>query len=416
MKFTEITESVKIALSSIGSNKVRSSLAALGVVVGISVVILMGWALSALDAALDDTINLMGEDVVYIDKFDWSGSVKWEEVRQRKDITLKQAQEVVEKAKTPVLATYALGSRSVTVKYQDNSISSASCSGVLSNYANTPTGEVEFGRFFSDFEANLGTKVVVIGYNINKTLFPNNDAIGKEVKVNGRRFKIVGVNKKQSTMMMDFLDNIVYIPLRSFYKIFGSDQSYTITLRAGSPDKIPEMKAEVEGLMRSIRNLKPGMENDFSMNESKQFEEMMANFRMYVWGIGLGMTVLSFIVGIIGVMNIMFVSVVERTKEIGIRKALGAPRASILTQFIVEATVLCFIGAIVALLVCTVLVFAIGTIVPMIMPALSFLSPFMPVNLFIIATVVSVFVGICAGFVPAYRAAKLDVVDALRFD
>lgn len=416
MKFTEITESVKIALSSIGSNKVRSSLAALGVVVGISVVILMGWALSALDAALDDTINLMGEDVVYIDKFDWSGSVKWEEVRQRKDITLKQAQEVVEKAKTPVLATYALGSRSVTVKYQDNSISSASCSGVLSNYANTPTGEVEFGRFFSDFEANLGTKVVVIGYNINKTLFPNNDAIGKEVKVNGRRFKIVGVNKKQSTMMMDFLDNIVYIPLRSYYKIFGGNQSYTITLRAGSPDKIPEMKAEVEGLMRSIRNLKPGMENDFSMNESKQFEEMMANFRMYVWGIGLGMTVLSFIVGIIGVMNIMFVSVVERTKEIGIRKALGAPRASILTQFIVEATVLCFIGAIVALLVCTVLVFAIGTIVPMIMPALSFLSPFMPVNLFIIATVVSVFVGICAGFVPAYRAAKLDVVDALRFD
>lgn len=416
MKFTEITESVKIALNSIRSNKVRSSLAALGVVVGISVVILMGWALSALDAALDDTINLMGEDVVYIDKFDWSGSVKWEEVRQRKDITLKQAQEVVEKAKTPVLATYALGSRSVTVKYQDNSISSASCSGVLSNYANTPTGEVEFGRFFSDFEANLGTKVVVIGYNINKTLFPNNDAIGKEVKVNGRRFKIVGVNKKQSTMMMDFLDNIVYIPLRSYYKIFGGNQSYTITLRAGSPDKIPEMKAEVEGLMRSIRNLKPGMENDFSMNESKQFEEMMANFRMYVWGIGLGMTVLSFIVGIIGVMNIMFVSVVERTKEIGIRKALGAPRASILTQFIVEATVLCFIGAIVALLVCTVLVFAIGTIVPMIMPSLSFLSPFMPVNLFIIATVVSVFVGICAGFVPAYRAAKLDVVDALRFD
>lgn len=416
MKFTEITESVKIALNSIRSNKVRSSLAALGVVVGISVVILMGWALSALDAALNDTINLMGEDVVYIDKFDWSGSVKWEEVRQRKNITLHQAEEIVRLAKTPVVATYEINALGITVKYKDNSINTASCSGVLSNYSETPTGEIATGRFFSEFEANLGAKVAIIGYNINKTLFPNDDAIGKEIKVNGRKFTVIGVNKKHSTMMMDFLDNIVHIPLRSYYKIFGGNQSYTITLRAGSPDKIPEMKAEVEGLMRSIRNLKPGMENDFSMNESKQFEEMMANFRMYVWGIGLGMTVLSFIVGIIGVMNIMFVSVVERTKEIGIRKALGAPRASILTQFIVEATVLCFIGAIVALLVCTVLVFAIGTIVPMIMPALSFLSPFMPVNLFIIATVVSVFVGICAGFVPAYRAAKLDVVDALRFD
>lgn len=416
MKFTEITESVKIALSSIGSNKVRSSLAALGVVVGISVVILMGWALSALDAALDDTINLMGEDVVYIDKFDWSGSVKWEEIRQRKDITLKQAQEIVEKVKTPVLATYYLDAYGVTVKYKDNSVNTAYCNGVLSNFASTPTGEIEYGRFFSDFEANLGAKVVIIGYNINKTLFPNNDAIGKEIKVNGRKFKIVGVNKKHSTMMMDFLDNIVHIPLRSYYKIFGSDQSYTITLRSGSPDKIPEMKAEVEGLMRSIRNLKPGMDNDFSMNESKQFEEMMKNFRLYVWGIGLGMTVLSFIVGIIGVMNIMFVSVVERTKEIGIRKALGAPRASILMQFIVEATVLCFIGAILALFVCAVLVFAIGTIVPMFVPALSFLSPFMPVNLFVVATLVSVFVGIFAGFVPAFRAAKLDVVEALRFD
>lgn len=416
MKFAELTEAVKIALNSIKSNKLRSFLASLGVVVGISVVIMMGWALSALDGALQDTFNLMGVDMVYLDKWDWSGGAKWEEVRQRKDITREQVDEFIAKAKTPALATLEISSFNSIVKYKDQTLTTGSTKGVLSDYTHTPGGEITDGRFFTETEANGGRNVVIIGYNINKTLFPNNDALGKEIKINGFKFTVIGISKKQSTVMMDFLDNIVTIPVKAFARIYGINRSYTLAIKAGTPERLEEVKAEAEGLMRSIRNVKPGTKNDFSLNDSKQFEDVMKKFRMYVWGIGLGMTILSFIVGIIGIMNIMFVSVVERTKEIGIRKALGAPRRSILVQFIVESAVLCFIGAVTSLIFCSVLVFAIAKILPMFVPALSFLSPIMPLNLFIISTVVSIVVGILAGFIPAYRAANLYVVDALRFE
>lgn len=416
MKFSEISEAIKIALHSIKSNKMRSFLASLGVVVGISVVILMGWALSALDAALQDTINLMGADMVYLDKWDWSGGSKWEEIRQRKSITRDQVDEFIEKVKTPEVATPEISQNGAVVKYKDQTLNTASCSGTLSDYSLTKGGEITEGRFFNEMETNLGRNVAVIGYNINKALFPDGGALGKEIKINGFKYTVIGVAKKQSTVMMDFLDNIIKVPLKSFAKIFGSNGSYTITIKAGNTDRLEEVKAEAEGLMRSIRNVKPGEDNDFSLNDTKQFEESMKKFRVYVWGIGLGMTVLSFIVGIIGIMNIMFVSVVERTKEIGIRKALGAPKSSILVQFIIEAAVLCFIGAITALFVCSIIVFALAKIIPMFVPSLTFLSPFMPLNLFIIATLVSIVVGILAGLIPAYRAAKLDVVDALRFE
>lgn len=416
MKFSEVNESVKIALDSIKSNKMRSFLASLGVVVGISVVILMGWALSALDKALDDTFELMGADMIYLDKWDWTGSVKWEDQMQRKDITKKQADQFIKKIKSAEIATPEVSSNGVTIKYQDKSISTAQCSGTLSDYSLTKNGEVIQGRYFSEIESRTSTNVVVIGYNINKSLFPNDDAIGKIIKINGHKFTVIGVSKKQSTVMMDFLDNIVKIPIRTFAQIFGKNMSYSISIKAGSQDKLEEVKVEAEGIMRSLRNIQPGKPNDFSLNDSKQFEDMMGKFRIYVWGIGIGMTILSFIVGIIGIMNILFVSVVERTKEIGIRKALGAPKRSILFQFIVEAAVLCLIGAIVSLIVCSILVFALANILPIFVPTLSFLEPFMPLNLFIIATIVSIVVGILAGFIPAFRASNLNVVDALRYE
>jgi putative ABC transport system permease protein len=216
---------------------------------------------------------------------------------------------------------------------------------------------------------------------------------------------------------MDFIDNQVFIPLTTFNAVMGDfGRSFSIAVKAGSPDRLDYVRSQTRGHMRMIRNLDPWEEDDFSINETKAFESTVKEIRYTVWGIGIGMTVLSFVVGIIGIMNIMFVSVTERTKEIGIRKAIGAKKRSILLQFIVEAAALSFIGAIIAFLGCSGLVYLVATLVPKAVPELSFLSPVIPYQLLLIASVVSIFVGMLAGLIPAIRASNLDPVDALRYE
>lgn len=213
--------------------------------------------------------------------------------------------------------------------------------------------------------------------------------------------------------MMDFVDNRIVMPLNTFIKVYGKDRDYEIGVKAGG-ENLDEVRYETQGIMRSLRNIKPGDKDDFSINESKVFEEQSKVMRAAVYGVGIGMTMLSFIVGIIGIMNIMFVSVTERTKEIGTRKAVGAKSRSILLQFIIEATALCFIGALLSFIFCSILIYAVATILPKYIPETSFLTPFLPLNLLLLASAISLIVGVIAGVVPAMRAAKLSPIDALR--
>lgn len=417
MKFFEISESVKIAFDSIKTNKMRAALASLGVVIGISFVILMGWVLSALDGALEDTFSVMGTDILYVDKWDWAGGGNWKTEKQRKPVSLFQAKEFCSRIKTAELAVPVARNHGIKIKYNGESTTGINIQGTKSDYSRTSGGTIIQGRFFNQNEDLTASNVVVLGYGINKTLFPNNDGIGKEIKIEGHKCTVIGVVKKQSTMLMDFIDNQVYVPIQFFVNIFGDyGRTISIAVKAHNLAELDEVRAETEGLMREVRNIKPGQPNDFSINETKAFEKTVEKLRLYVWGIGIGMTVLSFIVGIIGIMNIMFVSVAERTKEIGIRKAIGAPNRSILYQFLVESSVLCLFGAFISLLVCSTFVFAVATILPKFVPETSFLSPIMPYNLLIIASLVSIIVGVLAGLLPALRASKLNPVDALGYE
>jgi putative ABC transport system permease protein len=290
--------------------------------------------------------------------------------------------------------------------------------GTRYNYAETPAGDVVEGRFFSIFEDKINSNVVVVGYKVAQLLFPDGNVLNKEIRIKGKKFKVVGIVKKQSTMLMDFLDNQIYLPMGTFMSTFGGKRSRSVSIgvKVGNLDRMNAVRAESIGLMRLIRNLKPYQEDDFSINETKAFEEMVATMRKSVWGIGMGLTMLSFIVGIIGIMNIMFVSVSERTREIGIRKAIGAKKSSILTQFIVESASLCFIGAIISFVLCSAIIFLAATLLPKANESLSFLSPVMPFQFLIIGASVSIFVGILAGLIPAFRAASLDPIEALRYE
>ena len=416
-RIIELIEAIKLAFNSLKSNKMRSGLASLGVVVGISVVILMGWILGGLDKAVQDTFNSIGEDMLYVDKWEWAGGKNWKDLRYRKNITLEQIKTFSEKMQSAELVIPIASAWQATIKSENESYQGISMRGTSSDFGLTSGGELLEWRFFTNMEDEYGTNVVVIGYNVYNTIFPSGGAIGREIKINKYKFTVIGVIKKQGTMFFDMMDNMVYIPLGTFLSDFGArDRSLSIAVKAGSAERMDEVRDETRGWMRIIRNLQPDDEDDFSINETKAFEESMQTIRLYVWGIGIGMTSLSFLVGMIGIMNIMFVTVTERTKEIGIRKAIGAKNSSILMQFLVESSALCFVGAIISLVLCSAIAYITATYLPEHIKGVAFLTKFLPLELFIIATTTSVFIGMAAGLIPAMRAAGLDPVEALRFE
>jgi putative ABC transport system permease protein len=377
----------------------------------------MGWILSGLDSAMMDTFKIIGVDMLYVDKWDWSGGKHWKELRQRKPITMDQTDEFQERIKAAELTFASARNWGASIKYDNETFQGIAIVGTESAHARTPAGDILVGRHFTPYEERIGSNVVVLGYNVYNTIFPEGNAIDKTIKINGHKFNVAGVITKQGTMFFDFIDNQVFIPLTTFNSVMGNfGRSFSIAVKAGSEERLDYVRSQTRGHMRMIRNLDPWEEDDFSINETKAFESTVKEIRYVVWGVGIGMTVLSFMVGIIGIMNIMFVSVTERTKEIGIRKAIGAKKRSILLQFIVEAATLSFVGAIIAFVGCSALVYLVATLVPKAVPELSFLSPMIPYQLLLIASVVSIIVGMLAGLIPAIRASNLDPVDALRYE
>lgn len=415
-RLSEVQESFRIAVASLRVNLMRSILTTAGVVVGVVLVVLMGWTISGLDAVWEKTISIIGKDMIYIDKWNWAGGGNWRLMEARKDITFEQATALsmrMESAEETIPLTRKWGG-SVSL---GNTSLRCSIMGTTTNYGNTSAGTTMEGRFFSDIEEREAEKVVVIGFNIKKNFFPDESPIDKSIKIAGVPYRIVGVIEKRGFLFMDFIDNQVFIPLYAFRSSFGFfDRSFSVGLKAGSEKMLNIVRDEAIGHMRSIRNVPPAAEDDFSINEMKAFDEQAKKIRLGIWVVGIGLTLLAFIVGSIGIMNIMYVSVTERTKEIGIRKAIGARRASILAQFLIESSMLCLIGALIAFPIAQILVGSAQYLAVHVFEQdwAAVVSPFVPLNLLGIAVGVSIVVGLLAGILPAIKASGLDPVEALR--
>lgn len=413
MRVSEYFESARIAYQAISANKTRSFLTSLGIVIGIFFVIMMGWFIDGLDTAFEKTINSIGTDMLYVDKWSWGGSDDWRNVQKRKPITYRQAIEVGKKMNGAEMVEPHTSKWGGKISYGGNTLTGVSIVGITAPFVNTPSGNLKEGRFFSDAEDIHSVEVVILGYKVANSFFPDRSPLGETMRINGRKFTVIGVVNKRGTIITDFIDNQVFIPIQTFMGMFGTARrGVQIAVKAGSQDMLDEVREETRAITRQVRNLKPGEKDDFTINESQMFRDEMGTIRIYVWGIGIGLTGLSFFVGIIGIMNIMFVSVTERTKEIGIRKALGAKNRSIMWQFLVESSTLCFCGAVIGFIACAIVIGGITTA----FPDVDFLAPYVPPHLLFIASLVSIFVGILAGLIPAYRASRLDPVEALRYE
>jgi putative ABC transport system permease protein len=402
-------EGLLIAFRALRSNKVRTSLTMLGIFIGITVVVLMSTAIKGIDNSFQQGISALGSDVLYIDKWAWFSNEDWWRLRNRKNIDMEDYEKFKELARLPIAVAPVINSRQ-TVKYQDRRVEDVFLNGSSSDYVKTTNFTFDQGRFYSEVESNASRQVAVIGSEIAKNLFPRGDALDKTIKVGGANYKIVGVLSEQGSFILGPFnpDNQVFIPIGTIFKNFIAQHRGTVTLnvRAPNPALVEETKAEAEGVMRKVRGLKHDEENDFSINQQ---EGLMREYNSVVGVIqiaGLFITGLSLFVGAIGIMNIMFVSVRERTKEIGIRKAIGAKRRTILAQFLLESSAICIFGGLAGLIAAVL-----GSMM---------LNQYFPtsiqVDAVIIAISVSALTGILSGFAPAYTASKLDPVESLRYE
>lgn len=405
----EFKESMLIALRAIRANKIRSILTMLGIIIGVTSVVLMVTAIKGIDNSFQKGISSLGSDVLYVDKWAWFSNTDWWKMRNRRNIRIQDYEKFKEQAKLPLATAPVMNSRQV-IKYGDNRVESVFLNGSTSDYVKTTNFTFQQGRFYNEIESKSSRYVAVIGSEIFKNLFPRGDALDKTIKIGGVNFKVVGVLDEQGSFILGSFnpDNQVFIPIGTIFKNFIGQHMGTITInvRAKSPAMIEDTKAEAEGIMRNIRGLEYDEENDFSINQQ---EGLMENYNSVVGVIqiaGLFITGLSLFVGAIGIMNIMFVSVKERTKEIGLRKAIGAKNRTILGQFILESSTICLVGGFIGLIVAVLLSLMINQFIP---TQVEYGAVFL-------AIIISLLVGVFAGLAPAYTAAKMDPVDALRYE
>ncbi len=404
-----IHESLLFAIGSLVVNKVRTILSLLGITIGIFSIIAVFTVFDSLQDSIKTEINSLGNDVLFIQKWPWAmgGDYPWWKYWQRPEPRLREMKQLVKRSNTVDKAAYMF-SVSRNVYYRNNVVENTRIQAVSHDFIKVMPIDIGEGRYFTGQESFSGRNVAILGYDIATSLFGNLDVVGKKVKIFGRKLLVIGVIKRKGDDVFgNSPDKLVYVPAAFAknlidYRHIGA----SIIVKAKPNVSIDEMKDELTGIMRSIRKLKPAADDNFAINQtdiiSKGFDQLFAIIGLAGWIIGG----FSLLVGGFGIANIMFVSVKERTNQIGIQKALGAKKYFILMQFLFEAVFLSLMGGLVGLL----LVFILTLIVSNAFDFAMVLS----IKNIVLGLTVSAFIGFLSGLIPSWAASRLDPVEAMR--
>jgi len=403
--------------SALMRNKLRSILTLVGIVAGVASIIAVMTAISVVQSTMEKEMSVLGAQVFQVQK--WPAGFHSEEdmrrARKRPPITLHYAEVIREQVDTVDLVGAELWDFGKKAQYKGESTNpNVTICGGTPEYPPNNTHYIGLGRNISQMDVRSARNVAVIGYAIGQKLFPFVDPIGKQIRLDGRKYQVIGVFDEKKSAFGSHFDNYVLIPITSYLKTYGMtdengfSRSVNITVRAKSPALIRDAMEQTRLVMRRERGLKANEEDNFDFFSS---ESLITEFNQMT----LGVKIAAFVIGIIalvvagiGIMNIMLVSVTERTREIGIRKSIGAKKRNILNQFLLEAVLLCNIGGVVGVLVG----FGLGNVV-------TFFAPFavvVPVEWAVIGLLFCSAVGIIFGMLPAVRASRLRPVDALRYE
>ncbi len=412
MRFAlEIGESLKIARSAIVANKGRGTLTALGIIIGIVAVITTMTAANGLENTFKQSFSSIGADVLYVSRTPWVQMGNFMEFRNRRNISLADTENLAQALQGRGVVNPGINTR-LNLKYQSKTMETVDVVGTTDKQIILSNITPESGRFLMPFDIKYKKNVVVIGSGVAEGLFPNVDPVDKKMKIGRYTYRVIGVMEEQggSTFGGPNFDRRVYVPISTFIKTFGDRggrANFELAVKAPSQEDLSDFEFEVIGEMRKVRKLSPTEDDDFAINKLDTLMGAYNNVMGVVMLIGLLITSIALFVGGVGVMNIMFVSVTERTREIGIRKAIGARRRSIMMQFLFESSVICLIGGVIGIILASLLTFVINAFL---MPAS--LSP----AILITAIIVSIMVGVLSGIVPAWRGARLDPIEALRYE
>ncbi len=403
--------SFRMAMQELRVNKLRTFLSLFGITIGIFCIIGVLATVDSLERKVQNDIKSFGNNTIYIDKWQYGGGndYPWWKYLKRPPMRYEEMKFI--KTKSQLAANAAMMvQNSANFSYEDNILTNVSIYGITEEFNNIQTIDIESGRYLNETEFSRGTSTGVIGYKVAEELFGNVEkSVGKEVSYGGKRVIVVGVIKKQGQSFVggfDF-DQCIIVPYRYFASVYEPDNNQPkIMVQAKETIPTSALQDELVGIMRQSRRLSPTTEDNFSCNDVALFSEQVKGFFGQVSAGGWAIAGLSLIVGAFGVANIMFVTVRERTSQIGLKKALGAKKRTILTEFLLESAFLCIVGGLIGL----GLVGLLSIVLSSVLPFPIFIAP----NIIILALSICIILGIISGIIPASIAAKMDPVVAIR--
>jgi putative ABC transport system permease protein len=405
-------EAMNIALRSLWANKLRSVLTLLGVVIGVAAVIAVVTFVSGLNKYVAEKIFNLGADVFIVNKQRnvITNTDQWLEGLKRKKLTMEDYEAVREACKSCKVVGVAVNTFNGHVRYGNESSADTVVRGWTPSMARIYDLDLVAGRAITEADVNSGTLVAVVGNDIYEKLLGAGDPLNKEIRVDGNTFQVVGVGKKEGKTLGQSRDNWVIIPISSWLRIYGTSETsiriWGKALDVGVP--LEEAMDEVRVVLRARRHVPAGDKDDFEIDTNQTFLSLWANLSSTFFIVMVAIASMSLVVGGIVIMNIMLVSVTERTREIGVRKALGARRSDVLMQFLIEAVTMALVGGVFGILL--------GIGVAKTVTALVGMPSEIKAWAILAGLAVATGVGVTSGVYPASRAAKLDPIQALRFE
>lgn len=412
---SSVREPVHMAMDQLRSNKLRSGLTILGIVIGVSTVIAISSVINGLNNKIGDLVSSLGTNVIWVFRFPVIGTRPTTEMLTRRQLTyddamaMKDLPHVVSVVPSLRFQSFDFGSGSVTVKYGKAKSENVSLEGTTADNLNVYDFVLTQGRYFSQREMELASDVGVLGHDTAEDLFGTESAIGKEVSVDGRSFTVIGVQEKEKSAFgggKNANDNMVHMPITTFKKMHPEILDYWISAKFDDQKNKGLVEDEIRELLRRRRKVKNEADDNFAIFGSDSITRLWSQITGSLFLLMFGLSAVGLLVGGVGVMNIMLVSVTERTREIGIRKAIGANRRTILLQFTLEAVTLCALGGFIGVVVGA----GFGLLLSL------FLSSSVSLLWVLAAFVVSCSIGLIFGIYPAWKAASLNPIEALRYE